>query len=196
MATTRTRGVPAPGPNRAAVSRAAAVAEQLQYESCILLDLYRKRERFTDSLVADGRLVSIPPPSSRTDPKDKLWCLHSALLQCHVLLERVISREEEELGTGTKAEYETQRKKVKDRLSLVLISTGELLKAVCGATIPNPSVQGLELNGPTTLFELKLWVYRVLQEIEYWTKTAITALRELPSIIANDQARSTRVTQR
>lgn len=95
----------------------------------------------------DGHLVSVPPPSSQLDTKDKLWRLHSALLQCHILLERAIAREEEELGTGKKAEYENQRKMVKDRLSLLLISTGDLLKAVDGSTVPTPSVQGLEVGG-------------------------------------------------
>lgn len=90
--------------------------------------------------------MSVPPPSSQLDTRDKLWRLHSALLQCRSLLERAISREEEELGDGTKADYETQRKKVKDRLSLLLINTGELLKAVDGAAVPTPSLDGLEVG--------------------------------------------------
>ncbi len=109
--------------------------------------LQRKRESFTaDNSVADGRLVSIPPPSSQLDTRDKLWCLHSALLQCRSLLERAIAKEEEELGNGNKAEYETQRKLVKDRLSLLLINTGELLKAVDGTAVLTPSVEGLEVG--------------------------------------------------
>ncbi|XP_068178104.1 uncharacterized protein [Antennarius striatus] len=193
MGTRRTTGMTAPGPDRTTASRAAAIAEQLQYECSILLELYRERESFTEVLVDDGHLVSISPPSSQSDPKDKLWRVHSALLQCHVLLERAIAREEEELGTGKKAEYETQRKKVNDRLSLILMTTEDLLKAVDGSSVQTPSGQGSELNGPTTLFELKLWVYRILQEIEYWTKMAVTTFRELSPLIAKDQARTTRV---
>lgn len=109
--------------------------------------LKKKKESFSaDVSVVDGRLVSVPPPSSQLDTRDKLWRLHSALLQCRSLLERAITKEEEELGDGTKADYETQRKKVKDRLSLLLINTGELLKAVDGAAIPTPSLDGLEVG--------------------------------------------------
>ncbi len=109
--------------------------------------LKRKRESFTaDVSVADGRLVSVPPPSSQLDTRDKLWRLHSALLQCRSLLERAIAREEEELGSGRKGEYETQRKMVKDRLSLLLINTGELLKAADGTAVLTPSVEGLEVG--------------------------------------------------
>lgn len=109
--------------------------------------LQKKRESFSSDLsVADARLVSVPPPSSQLDTRDKLWCLHSALLQCHILMERAIAKEEEELGSGKKADYETQRKMVKDRLSLLLINTGELLKAVDGTTVQTPSVDGLEVS--------------------------------------------------
>lgn len=109
--------------------------------------LKRKRESFTtDVAVADGRLVSVPPPSSQLDTRDKLWRLHSALLQCRSLLERAIAKEEEELGDGKKGDYETQRKMVKDRLSLLLVNTGELLKAVDGAAVLTPSSEGLEVG--------------------------------------------------
>lgn len=109
----------------------------------------KKKESFTpDILVADGRLVSVPPPSSQLDARDKLWCVHSALLQCHILMERAIAKEEAELGGGKRADYETQRKMVKDRLSLLLINTGELLRAVDGtAAVQTPSVDGLEVSG-------------------------------------------------
>lgn len=113
---------------------------------CFLLK--RKRESFTaDVSAADGHLVSVPPPSSQLDTRDKLWCLHTALLQCHILLERAITREEKELDSDRTADYETQRKMVKDRLSLLLINTGELLKAVDGAVVQTPSVDGLQVSG-------------------------------------------------
>lgn len=112
-----------------------------------LFPLKRKKENFTaDVVVADGRLVSVPPPSSQLDTRDKLWRLHSALLQCRSLLDRAIAKEEEELGDGKKGEYETQRKMVKDRLSLLLINTGELLKAVDGTAVLTPSSEGLEVG--------------------------------------------------
>lgn len=96
--------------------------------------------------MADGRLVSVPPPSSQLDARDKLWCVHSALLQCHILLESAITKEQDELGGSKRADYEIQRKMVKDRLSLLLISTGELLRAVDGAAVHAPSGGGLEVS--------------------------------------------------
>ncbi|XP_051242239.1 uncharacterized protein LOC127355422 [Dicentrarchus labrax] len=193
MAARRTRRMTGPDLSRTTAARAAAIAEQLQYECSILLELYRKKESFTaDILVADGRLVSVPPPSSQLDTRDKLWRLHSALLQCRSLLEKAIAKEEDELGSGMKAEYETQRKMVKDRLSLLLINTGELLKAADGTAILTPSAEGLESDGPTTLFDLKLWVYQIFKEVDYWTKMAITTLQALPSVIAKERVRTTR----
>lgn len=50
-----------------------------------------------------------------------------------------------------------------------------------------------QLDGPTTLFELKLWVYRIFKEVDYWTKTAITTLQALPSVIAKERVMTTRV---
>lgn len=193
MAGRRTRGTTGPELSR---TRAVAVAEQLHHECSILLELFRKKESFlTDVSVADGRLVSVPPPSSQLDTRDKLWRLHSALLQCRSLMERAIAKEDEEFGGGAKGEYETQRKLVKDRLSLLLIATGELLKATDGAAVLTPSVEGLELNVPDNLFELKLWVYRIFKEVDYWTKTTITTLQALPTVIAKERARTTTATR-
>lgn len=112
--------------------------------NCFILK--RKRENFTSDVpLADGSLVSVPPLSSQLDSKDKLWRLHSALLQCYVLLERAIAKEEEELGGSKKLDYETQRKMVKERLSLLIINTRELLKAV-DSTVQTPSVAELEVS--------------------------------------------------
>ncbi|XP_031732205.1 uncharacterized protein LOC116399293 isoform X2 [Anarrhichthys ocellatus] len=191
MAARRTRGVTGSDLSRTTVARATAIAEQLRYECSILLELYTKKESFVAD-VADGRLVSVPPPSSQLDTRDKLWRLHSALLQCRSLLESAIAREEEELGGGEKGDYETQRNMVKSSLSFLLITTGELLKAADGAAVPTPGVEGLESVGSTGLFELKLWVYRIFKEVDYWTKTAITTLQALPSVIVK-RARTTRV---
>lgn len=178
----------------------------------------RKKETFSpDVAVADGRLVSVPPPSSQLDTRDKLWRLHSALLQCRSLLERAIAKEEEELGGRKKGEYETQRKMVKERLSLLLFNTEELLRAVDGQVVLTPSLDGLEVGtdvnsdfmmmklkqfgdlsrclwqlDDSTVFELKLWVYRIFKEVDYWTKMAITTLQALPSVIAKDRARTAR----
>lgn len=96
--------------------------------------------------MTDARLVVVPPPSSQLDAGDKLWRLHSALLQTQSLLERAIAKEEEELGGGVKGEYENQRKMVKGRLSILLLSTGNLLKAVDGAASLTPSLEGSEVG--------------------------------------------------
>ncbi|XP_074551003.1 ciliary neurotrophic factor isoform X1 [Halichoeres trimaculatus] len=200
MADRRTRGMTGSDPNRTSTStstntaRAVAIAEQLHHECSILLELYRKRESFAaDFSVSDSRLVSVPPPSSQLNTRDKLWRLHSALLQCRSLMERAIAKEEAEFDDGIKTEYETQRKMVKDRLSFLIISTGELLKGVDGTVGVTPSLEGLELDGPTVLFELKIWVYRIFKEVDYWTKTTITTLQALPSVTSKEHARSRRV---
>ncbi|TKS68169.1 hypothetical protein D9C73_002230 [Collichthys lucidus] len=152
----------------------------------------QRKESFTaDVLASDGRLVSVPPPSSQLESRDKLWRLHSALLQCRSLLERAIAKEEEELGGEKKADYETQRKLVKDRLSLLLINTGELLKSVDGAGGP-VSQRGRIGDGPTSVFEMKVWVYRIFKEVDHWTKTAITTLQAMPTVITKERARTVR----
>ncbi|XP_074551012.1 ciliary neurotrophic factor isoform X2 [Halichoeres trimaculatus] len=174
MADRRTRGMTGSDPNRTSTStstntaRAVAIAEQLHHECSILLELY-------------------------LNTRDKLWRLHSALLQCRSLMERAIAKEEAEFDDGIKTEYETQRKMVKDRLSFLIISTGELLKGVDGTVGVTPSLEGLELDGPTVLFELKIWVYRIFKEVDYWTKTTITTLQALPSVTSKEHARSRRV---
>lgn len=173
-----------------AVARAVAIAEQLRHECSLLLELYRKKEHFPAE-VSDSRLVSVPPPSSQLDTRDRLWRLHSALLQCRFLLERAMAKEEEELGNGLKGEYENQRKAVKERLSILIINTGALLKAAAGGSVLTPSVEGLEIDGPTILFELKVWVYQIYKEVDHWTKTAITTLQGLPTVITKASGRST-----
>ncbi|XP_010734460.2 ciliary neurotrophic factor [Larimichthys crocea] len=193
MAARLTRHMTGTDLSRTTAARAAAIAEQLHYECSILLELYQKKESFApDVLASDGRLVSVPPPSSQLESRDKLWRLHSALLQCRSLLERAIAKEEEELGGVKKADYETQRKLVKDRLSLLLINTGELLKSVDGTAVLSPSVEGLELDGPTSVFEMKVWVYRIFKEVNDWTKMAITTLQAMPTVITKERARTVR----
>lgn len=187
MSPTRTRGM-------TTVSRAAAIAEQLHHECSILLELFRNKESFpTDMTVADGRLVSVQLPSAQLEPKDKVWCLHSALFQCHGLMEQAISKEEGELGSGKMGDYEKQRKMVKERLLLLLANTAELLKSAGDSALTTSSV-GPEVECPTFLFELKLWVYRVYKELDFWVKTSISTLQTLPSNIQPVGARRVRST--
>ncbi|KAM4603679.1 ciliary neurotrophic factor [Polymixia lowei] len=188
MAGRRTRGTTGSEPTRTTAARTAVIAEQLHLECTRLLELFRKKETISpDITLTDGHLVSVPPPSAQLETRDKLWRIHSALLQCRSLLERAISKEEEELGGVPKGEYETQRKMVKDRLSLLLANTGELLKATDGTTVPTPD---LEIDGPTVMFEVKLWIYRIFKELDYWTNTAIATLQALPSVAAKERGRT------
>ncbi|KAL6110009.1 uncharacterized protein ACO6RY_19181 [Pungitius sinensis] len=187
MAARRTRAATDSDLSRTAVARASAIAEQLRYECSVLLELYTKRESFTAD-VADSRLVSVPPPSSQLDASDKLWRLQSALLQCRSLLESAMAREEEELGGGKEDDYEKQKKMVKDRLSFLLNNTTELLQAAGGTAVPAPGLEGSkQLDASAGVFQLKLWVYRIFKELEYWTKTAITTLQALPSVSAKQR---------
>ncbi|XP_061601817.1 ciliary neurotrophic factor isoform X2 [Cololabis saira] len=152
MAARVTRSVQGSSPSspgrtsRTTPARAAAVAEQLQHECATLLELYKKRESFPADL-GDGRMVSVPPSSSQLDSRDELWRLHSALLQCRNLLERAVDKEEKELTGGEKGEYKNRRTTVKERLSSLLLNTGELLKAD-GAAALTPSTDGLEMARP------------------------------------------------
>ncbi|KAM4595494.1 ciliary neurotrophic factor [Fundulus diaphanus] len=182
-------------PSRTTAARAAEIAKLLRHECSVLLELYRKKENF--SLNVDGRLVSTLPPSSQLDTRDKLWRLHSALEQCRSLLERAIAKEDEELGRTEKGEYENNRRTVKNRLVFLLSNTRELLKAAGGPTMLTPSVDGSQSDGPTTVFELKMWVYRIFMEVEHWSKTAVTVLQELQSDTAKEPSkRSTRSARR
>ncbi|KAF6733483.1 hypothetical protein FQA47_020573 [Oryzias melastigma] len=192
MADRRTRSMKSSNLSRTAVNRASMIALQLQGESSKLLELYIQKESFPDN-VTDARLVVVPPPSSQLDARDKLWRLHSALLQTQSLLERAIAKEEEELGGGVKGEYENQRKMVKGRLSILLLSTGNLLKAVDGAASLTPSLEGSELDGPTTLFQLKLWLLQVFREVHHWSKAAANTFQELLGKAAEERSSTTRV---
>ncbi|XP_034045144.1 ciliary neurotrophic factor [Thalassophryne amazonica] len=186
-----TRRMTGPEPNRTTAARATSIAELLQHECSILLELYRKKEGFTSDLpVGDGRLVSVPPLSSQLDSRDKLWRVHSALLQCRSLMERSIIKEDEEFGTDI-GEYESQRNMVKDRLSLLLANTAEL-KAIDGTVVLSPM---LEVNATTNVFDLKIWIYRIFKELDHWTKTAITVLQALSSVTPKERARRVRSTR-
>ncbi|XP_037530258.1 ciliary neurotrophic factor [Nematolebias whitei] len=180
--------------HRAGTARAAAVAAQLQQEVSLLLELYKKKEDLHVD-VSEVRLVSVPPPSSQLDSRDKLWRLHSALLQCRTLLERATTKEDEELGGREKGRYEKQREVVKNRLSLLLINTAELLKAADGAAILAPNLDDFEVERLSNLFELKLWIYRIYREVEHWTRTAVATLKELSSDTPKERKRITPATR-
>ena len=102
---------------------------------CVISLLQRKKESLgTDLVLSDLLLVSVPPASSQLEVQDQLGRIISALDQCHCLLERAIAREEQAVGVTVvgKAEYQKQRKTVKDRLALLLASTRGVLKRFSG----------------------------------------------------------------
>ncbi|XP_061535237.1 ciliary neurotrophic factor isoform X1 [Phycodurus eques] len=181
-----------PGGTGGTAARAAAVAELLRVESANLLELYRKRERLAADVIAgDGRLVSVAPPSARPDAADKLRRLHAALLRCRGLMESAVAKEDEEMGGGT-GEYETLRKTVKERLSSLVNVAGELVKAAGGPAALTPtSSDGSEPDDPG-VFGLKLWLFRVYAEVDFWAKTAVATFRAL----RNARSRSARSARR
>lgn len=161
------------------LSSALSIAEQLQHECSMLLELFRKKESFSSEIaVADSRMVSVQLSSALLDSQDKLWCLYSALVQCRALMDKAISKEEEELSNGQTGEYEKQRKVVKDRMSFLIARTGEMVTSQDSSALITSTV-GSEVECPTVLFEFKLWVYRVYKELDYWVKMAISTLQAL-----------------
>ncbi|XP_038131582.1 ciliary neurotrophic factor [Cyprinodon tularosa] len=198
MAGMRTRGRRGADLGRNMASRAADIAALLRHECSLLVELYRNKENFPSD-VAGVPLVSIPSPSSHLDPGDKLWHLHSALEQCCSLMERAIVREKEEFDGGEMGEYEKRRKMVKDRLSRLVIVTRDLLKATDGPSIVTTSLDASQLDGPTALFELKLWVYGIFMEVEHWSNTAIQIFQDLQpdaTKVPSKRTRSSRIAPR
>ncbi|XP_024292468.2 uncharacterized protein LOC112261403 [Oncorhynchus tshawytscha] len=180
MAGTRTRRVA--GSEQSRTARAAALAEELHHECTLLLELYRKKETFAEELTVGGeRLVTVPPLSSQLSPNDRLWRLYSALQQCRNLLERAIGLEEGVGNDGDRAEYESQRKTVRDRLGHLLASTRLLLEDGAGTAAFTPDPKNTEtaslVNGSP--FALKLWIYRIFSELEHWTLTTSRTLKAL-----------------
>ncbi|XP_057699635.1 ciliary neurotrophic factor [Corythoichthys intestinalis] len=186
-----------PEQGRTTAARAVAIAELLHLESSNLLELYRKRESFIANVISgDSRLVSVPPPSSQLETRDKLWCLQTALLHCRGLLERAIAKEDEELGSQM-GEYETLRKMVKERLLSLVNTIGELIKAVDSPAMVTPTLNDSLEPDNLTVFEMKLWVFRVFTEVDYWAKTAVTVLQALPKErVRISRLRSTRSSRR
>ncbi|KAG7274516.1 hypothetical protein CRUP_025709 [Coryphaenoides rupestris] len=182
MAGRRTRG----GSSSDGATRAAAIAELLHLECGHLLELYRKREYLgaDPQVLPDPMLVSVPPASAQLEVRDQLWRIHSALSQCCCLLDRAIAREERELGLavaagGERDDYQKQRKTVKDRLKLLLVST-QLLLAPGGTAAPIPTDCG-EPDKAAVLFDVKMWIYRIFLELDYWSLTAVGTLQALPA---------------
>ncbi|XP_029621863.1 uncharacterized protein LOC115202112 [Salmo trutta] len=193
MAGTRTRR--GAGSEQSRTARAAALAEELHHECTFLLELYRKKEAFSEELTVGGeRLVTVPLLSSQLSPNDRLWRLYSALQQCRNLLERAIGLEEGVGNDGDRVQYESQKKTVRDRLGHLLASTRLLLEDGAGTAAFTPDPKNTEIGSPVNggPFQLKLWIYRIFNELEYWTLAASKTLKALHSDGAAPKERGTR----
>ncbi|XP_077575130.1 ciliary neurotrophic factor [Stigmatopora nigra] len=187
-----------PENRRTTLTKAVAIAELLHRESSNLLELYKKRETFIANVISgDSRLVSVPPPSSQLDTRDKLWCLQTAFLQCERLMERAIAKEDEALGIET-GEYKILRKMVSDRISYLVGTIGDVIKAMDGPALVTPSFNDSLEPDNLTVFEMKLWVFRVFLEVDHWAKTAEAVLQALPKerVKPTPRLRSTRRSRR
>ncbi|XP_061881971.1 ciliary neurotrophic factor [Entelurus aequoreus] len=195
MADRRTSGGSERQFDKKSAVRAASVGRLLKRECWSLLDFYSKRENLpADVGGADPRLVSVPPPSSQLDSRDQLWRLHVALLQCRSLMESAIAKEDEELGAGQdqdqdQGQYASLRSTVKERLKLLAFCVSELLGAGDGPAVPTPASGDSLERADGSLFELKLLVLRIFQEVDYWAKTAVAILQTL----SKEPARNTRL---
>ena len=124
--------------------------------------LQRKKESLSSDLVlSDLLLVSVPPASAQLEARDQLWRVHSALGQCRCLLERAVAREEQAVGVAAlgRADYQKQRKTVKDRLALLLASMRELLQAFSGAAGLATTTSCQEVGGPGASFNLGIQIF-------------------------------------
>lgn len=171
------------GQSRTGSSRAAAIAQELHHECKLLIELYKKRENLSSDFTCDDvRLVSVPS-SSQLPAKDRLWLLLSALRRCRGLLERAISREEEEFGSGESGEYESARVTVRDRLARLLDVMRCLLEEMEGTAAFTPDPESIEIDGPSSgdPFKLKRWIFGIFCEVEHWSDEATATLRALPT---------------
>ncbi|XP_036407846.1 ciliary neurotrophic factor-like isoform X1 [Megalops cyprinoides] len=169
-----------PGSGRSRTERAVALARLLHRDCTRLLELYKEKESFPaeHSLEAD-RIVSVCVSAPHLTTDERVWLLHSALQQCLRLLEYVIGREEELEEEG---EYESVRNSVRDRLGHLLHNTSALLVKEEGSSEPScdpDSTEEMQVDEADGSFGVKLWTYRVLQELIHWTHSASETLHTL-----------------
>ncbi|KAJ8416491.1 hypothetical protein AAFF_G00357790 [Aldrovandia affinis] len=175
-----------PGSGRSRTGKAVSLARLLHRDCTRLLELYKEKESLPSehSLEMD-RIVSLCVSSPNLSTDERVWLLHSALRQCLGLLEYVIGREEELEGEG-EGEYESVRNSVRDRLGHLLHTTRVLLKNEEETNVPAPDpdcnkVKEVEVDEGDGTFGVKLWIYRVLQELIHWTHSASETLHTLHS---------------
>uniref|UniRef100_A0A3B3QMC6 Ciliary neurotrophic factor n=1 Tax=Paramormyrops kingsleyae TaxID=1676925 RepID=A0A3B3QMC6_9TELE len=172
------------------------LADLLEKACTRLLELYKEKESFTsDITLTKDRIITLPPTSPHLSADDRLWILHSALHQCLEFLETVMRREEEEFGIQVGGDYRKMQNIVKARLgdllqSMKLLTRGERVTALASHT---ESTDGSE-NG--NIFALKVWIYRVLQELMHWIKCASETLLTLQSERETEESDGTRFSHR
>ncbi|KAJ8262321.1 hypothetical protein GJAV_G00165130 [Gymnothorax javanicus] len=168
-----------PGSGRSRTGKAVALARLLHRDCTRLLELYKEKESFPAEHSLETDLIlsqCVLAPDLSTD--ERVWLLHSALRQCLKLLEYVIGREEELEGEGD-GEYHTVRNSVRDRLEHLLHATRVLLEKEEEDFVPIPDPvcnKDIEVDEGDSVFGMKLWIYRVLQELIHWTHSTSEAL--------------------
>ncbi|CAK6952816.1 ciliary neurotrophic factor [Scomber scombrus] len=169
---------PVPGPSR--TGRAVALARLLHNECSNLLQLYKAKETFlSDHTPNGGRIVSLTPDSEEPSTEEQVQLLHAALRQCLGLIHCVIAKEEEEWGE-MEGDYETMKKTVRARLEHLLNSTKALAETEDLTLEVTPDHQcNEEVDGAVGAFALKMWTFRVLQELIHWADNAAQTLHVL-----------------
>uniref|UniRef100_A0A671TL13 Uncharacterized protein n=1 Tax=Sparus aurata TaxID=8175 RepID=A0A671TL13_SPAAU len=169
---------PVPGPSQ--TGRAVALARLLHHECTRLLQLYKERETFLSDHAPDGqRIVSLSPDSEEPSVEQQVQLLHAALRQCLGLLHCVTVKEEEEWGE-LEGDYETMRKNVRVRLEHLLYSTKDLGETEDTTLEVTPDHKcNEETDSAGGGFGLKMWTYRVLQELVHWANHAAQTLHVL-----------------
>ncbi|XP_061108277.1 uncharacterized protein LOC133135360 [Conger conger] len=168
-----------PGSGRSRTGKAVALARLLHRDCTRLLELYKEKESFpSEHSTETDRILSLCVTSPDLSADERVWLLHSALQQCLGLLEYVIGREEELEGEGDE-EYHSVRRTVRDRLGHLLNTTRVLLEKEEEVNIPTPNPdcnKDVEVDEGDGVFGMKLWIYRVLQELIHWSHSASEAL--------------------
>lgn len=71
--------------------------------------------------------------------------------------------------------------------------TGSSFQSKVGL-LKSPPVLVVQSNSPAAVFELKLWLYRIFMEVDYWTRMAVSILQALPSATSSkERVMTTRV---
>lgn len=169
------------GADAGQTGRAVALARLLHRESTNLLQLFREKESFSEDFTPDGgRIVSLSTDSEDPSTVEQVLLLHSALRKCLGLIHCVIAKEEEEWGE-LQGDYESMRKNVHKRLEYLLHTTKALMETEETILEVTPDHQCTEVDGPTGVFALKMWTYRVLLELVHWADHAALTLHKLHS---------------